>query len=216
MKLSKKIKLSIVAVATVALIAGGVYAYFTSQDSVANEFTTNNEYGVSIFETFESPDNWQPGDEVPKEVKVRNNGTVPAMVRVKLDQEWNTNATPSESLPLKQNGEDVAVINFVNTDKWKKIGDYYYYYHELAAGTDTPLIIDKVTLNPNLTTTVTCNPVINEENHTYFGNCKSSGGYSNAKYTLTVSMESVQTTGLEDTWGVTETAICGSEGCTTS
>lgn len=66
---------------------GGVFAYWTQELLVHNEFKTAR-YDTSIEEKFVPPDNWEPGQEINKDVWITNTGTVPAFVKVVLHQEW--------------------------------------------------------------------------------------------------------------------------------
>lgn len=86
---------------------GGVFAYWTQELSVHNEFRTAR-YDTNIEEKFVSPDNWKPGQEINKDVWISNNGTVPAFSRVVLHQEWirKENVTDSEgNIILPKAGE---------------------------------------------------------------------------------------------------------------
>lgn len=66
---------------------GGVFAYWTQELLVHNEFQTAR-YDTKIEEKFIPPDDWKPGQEVNKDVWVSNQGTVPAFIKVNLHQEW--------------------------------------------------------------------------------------------------------------------------------
>lgn len=66
---------------------GGVFAYWTQELLVHNEFKTAR-YDTNIEEKFVPPDNWNPGQEINKDVWISNNGTVPAFSKVILHQEW--------------------------------------------------------------------------------------------------------------------------------
>ena len=66
---------------------GGVFAYWTQELFVHNKFKTGR-YSTDIEEKFISPDNWKPGQEINKDVWVTNNGTIPAIAKVTLHQEW--------------------------------------------------------------------------------------------------------------------------------
>ena len=68
-------------------VVGGVFAYWTQELLVHNEFKTAT-YDTKIEEEFVPPDNWLPGQEINKDVWVANHGTVPAFIRVVLHQEW--------------------------------------------------------------------------------------------------------------------------------
>ena len=65
----------------------GTWAYFSMNMSVDNEFKTG-KYGTKITEDFTPPDNWVPGVEIGKEVKVTNTGEVPVVVRASLAEIW--------------------------------------------------------------------------------------------------------------------------------
>lgn len=66
---------------------GGVFAYWTQELLVHNEFKTAR-YETNLEEKFVSPDNWEPGQETNKDVWLSNTGTVPAFVKARLHQEW--------------------------------------------------------------------------------------------------------------------------------
>ena len=184
----------------ILLTIGGIYAYWTKYNELFRKYNSYI-YAVSLHEFFNSPTDWRPGEDVAKMVSVKNSGEYPSAVRVKLTESWKNNET-NEELPLQQNSENIAIIHFANPDKWVKIGDYYYYYKQLDPNTETELIIDKVTLNPNVSK-IECNPIRDEVEHTYFGNCKDTSNYNKATYTLEVEMESVQIEGIQAKWGTT-------------
>lgn len=66
---------------------GGVFAYWTQELQVHNEFKTAR-YDTTIEEKFVPPDNWKPGEEINKDVWIANKGTVPVFAKVVLHQEW--------------------------------------------------------------------------------------------------------------------------------
>ncbi len=66
---------------------GGVFAYWTQELLVHNEFKTAR-YETNLEEKFVSPDNWEPSQETNKDVWLSNTGTVPAFVKARLHQEW--------------------------------------------------------------------------------------------------------------------------------
>lgn len=69
------------------VMIGVSWAYWSQEYTVANEFQLGT-YRTGIVEEFESPTNWRPGDQVNKDVEIRNEGTVPVYVQVVLSQEW--------------------------------------------------------------------------------------------------------------------------------
>ena len=68
-------------------LIGGVFAYWTQELQVRNEFKTA-KYDTTIVEEFTAPSEWLPGQEVNKDVSVRNKGTIPVFVRVSIHQKW--------------------------------------------------------------------------------------------------------------------------------
>ena len=80
---------SIIALLLVAIIGivGLTAAYFSNSTSITNEFETS-EYGTDVIETFTSPTGWQPGDETPKVLTVKNTGEVDEAVRIKVEENY--------------------------------------------------------------------------------------------------------------------------------
>jgi len=69
--------------ATAAVIVGGMtFAWFSSKDQVTNRLSAAGNYGTSIVEDFQSPEDWIPGQEINKDVSVVNTGSVDALVRM--------------------------------------------------------------------------------------------------------------------------------------
>lgn len=66
---------------------GGVFAYWTQELIIHNEFKTAR-YETVLEEEFESPDNWCPGEQINKDVWVVNKGKVPVFSKIVLTQEW--------------------------------------------------------------------------------------------------------------------------------
>ena len=89
--MSKK-KLSLVIAAGVLLIAvvGGSLAWFTSQDTKTNHFTTGSisHEIVEDFDTTGPSQDLLPGDEVNKDVWINNTGKSDALLRVKITPQW--------------------------------------------------------------------------------------------------------------------------------
>ena len=133
-ELKQKIK-PIVALMILSFSAfvGATVAYFTSSASFENEFIAG-KYKVVTTEEFESPSNWAPGEEIPKTITTKNEGTIPAAVRVKTEEKW-----------LDENGNDITdqatensvIFNYEDTRKWVKEGEYFYYKYILEPGEKT-------------------------------------------------------------------------------
>ena len=190
-------------------IIGSTIAYYTSNTTFTNEFNTG-KYIIESSETFESPDNWMPGDQTSKQLVVTNQGTIPAAVRVYFEESWiDKDGNP---LPLYVNTNPVSIINFSNNsqDFWYKTCDdlnnsqkYYYYYKVLNPNESTKPIIDSVLFNPNIQ--INDNVVCTNDDETHTQVCTSTfGGYTGGKYTLTVHMETVQYNKYHEIWGSPE------------
>ena len=196
---------SIIALLLVAIIGivGLTVAYFSSSTSITNEFDTS-EYGTDVTETFTSPTGWQPGDETPKVLTVKNTGEVDEAVRIKVEEKWvNKNG---QQLPLTQDGNVAAQINYINEDDWTKVEianeDYYYYYYnyKLSPDEETSELLDKVTFNPLINASTTCTDSIGTNGET-IRSCTSNGnGYDGATYTLKFTIETVQYNKYQEAW----------------
>ena len=195
---NKKTLLGILAITLFVTIAGTL-AYFTDTVNIDNLFTTA-DFNVEAIEEFISPSNWKPGDETSKVVSFKNNSDIAAKVRVKLEEEWISNN--DVMLPLTQNGNRIALINFVNTSNWVKSGEYYYYTGVLNKNDVTPAIINKVTFNPSFVAGTNCHTVGNTTT------CTSTGTeYNEATYKLKLTAEFVQSQVYETEWNITNTEI---------
>ncbi len=200
---------SVVALLLVAIIGivGLTVAYFSNSTSITNEFETS-EYGTDVIETFTSPTGWQPGDETPKVLTVKNTGEVDEAVRVKVEEKWvNKNG---QELSLTQDGNVAALIHYINDSDWTRVDvaneDYYYYYYnyKLAPDEETSELLDKVTFNPLINASTTC--TTSTENGVTTRSCKSNGsGYDGATYTLKFTIETVQYNKYADAWNTGST-----------
>lgn len=86
MKRGKKSLLGLVALAAVAVI-GTSFASWVQELQTGNEFMTAR-YDTKLVEHFNPPDTWRPGMEQEKEVLVSNEGTVPVLAKVVMNQTW--------------------------------------------------------------------------------------------------------------------------------
>lgn len=151
----KRSKLIICAVIGITMLFPGklitkVYAqgkeiarWFTDSDSVTNNFGVAN-IDVEIDEDFTPPTDWSGGNH-EKLVKVENNSTGPALIRITIQKRW---------VDDKENtwAGDVNFIklNFSKNEKklWVDGEDGYFYYNKiLLKGEVTEAILDSVELN---------------------------------------------------------------------
>ena len=171
------------------LVIGVTIAYFSSTASFENIFNTGT-YKLVTTEVFESPDNWMPGDEVSKTITTKNEGTIPAAVRVSYTEQWLDDEDNDITSTID---EGTAIINLDNTSDWTKEGNYYYYKYILNPNETTSSFIKSVTLNPNLNG-VTCTG----EGLTRV--CESTNPATGAKYKLTITKETVQADKYKEVW----------------
>lgn len=66
---------------------GGVFAYWTQEELIHNEFKVA-KYDTKIEEEFKSPDDWLPGTETNKDVWIKNDSSIPIIVKVTIHQSW--------------------------------------------------------------------------------------------------------------------------------
>ena len=149
----KKTILILILVLTIGII-GLTVAYFSNSTSIDNTFTTRG-YGTTTYEDFVSPDNWLPGKTTEKTLTVTNSGNVDEAVRISYIETWTSkNAKDNDQegdLPLKQNNNDVAIINWANTYDWTTVTEngvtYKYYKYKLAPTETTTSLLNSVTFN---------------------------------------------------------------------
>ena len=214
---NKKTIIALGALAVVGLVAGTI-AYFTSEVSFDNVFSTAI-YKTKSTEVFESPDNWVPGQEVPKTVITENQGTVPVAVRVKTTETWKdergNTIDPSVISTIENSLESpkkIAILNLDNTDDWTyDSATNAYYFHRALAKADTTgedPVYDKtnsflksVTLNPSLPVTQDCTTNTDDETHTITKTCSTFiNNLGKATYTLKVTVETVQYDQYKTVW----------------
>jgi len=141
-------------------IAGGTLAYFSDSDSANNEFTVGS-VDITLTET-----NWDaavedelnkdmyPGQTIDKNPVVKNGGTNPAFIRIKvtgLDQ-FGANA------PITVYTGDTA--GALGTDWALHTDGYFYYKKEVAADASTTALFEKIQLPTSLTNNQETSPIV--------------------------------------------------------
>ena len=145
----KKLSALLLAGTLTAGVVGGTFAWFTSQDSVTNEFATGgkNDYdkntGIDIWEKFKEPTNVVPGTTTDKLVQVKNTSTYDQFIRVKITPKWEKDGLDASYLGL--NFVEGSLGN--EQGQWLKDGDYYYYIGKVAGGKFTNTLLESVTLS---------------------------------------------------------------------
>lgn len=130
----KKITTSLMAVALVSSLAVGSLAWFTSQDTITNPFSTGSttdksgriDAGIKIHEDFdkEAAKNVEPGQTVKKKVQVQSTANYDQFVRAKITKEFTYNGkvvdcyveTPTTYENNQHQKVDSEKITFYNSE----------------------------------------------------------------------------------------------------
>lgn len=163
----KKLSALLLAGTLTAGVVGGTFAWFTSQDTVTNQFTTGKtdnddpDAGIKIVEKFNEPDKVLPGDETNKDVQVKNTANYDQFIRVKFEKKFVKVDKDGNRTEIKTDstGEalDASLIELNFTDYLKNTkaegtwfegeDGYYYYIGKVAGGSHTNTLLDSVTLS---------------------------------------------------------------------
>ncbi len=212
---NKKALIALGALAVVGLVAGTI-AYFSSQATFDNVFTTAI-YKTKTEEVFESPDNWTPGTTTPKTITTTNEGNIPVAVRIHYNDGWTTKETQivdghevEVDVPIADPPANAVIINYDNANDWTSQTEsgttYWYYKTSLAPNATTSSFISGVTLNPDLQQTGGCTTTYpageSAASHTQeTKTCTAEiAGLGKATYTLTITVETVQFDKYGDVW----------------
>ena len=153
------------------------YAYFTDSAQSFNNSIQSGNLDVSIIPAGQSGDvtsySFAPGTVIEKKVKIDNTGSLPMYVRAKIDITIDkAGLTNDQKAALVARILSEHLISFnINAENpdWILSGDYYYYKAALAADAEPVLLYSTVIFSPDM------------------GN-----EYTNAKITITVNTEAVQ------------------------
>ena len=146
--MKKKILFLTAVLVCLSIAMTGTLAYFTADD-VAHNVITTGKVNIALQEwadedqtvPFENLEGVMPGNEITKIAIVKNTGTAPAWIRVKIDLAVTKQITDNEVLPLPS---DKVKVN-IDTENWKLGTDGYYYYQKaLDKGAKTEPIFTSV------------------------------------------------------------------------
>lgn len=159
----KKLSALLLAGTLTAGVVGGTFAWFTSQDTVTNQFATagtdepdNPDAGIKIEEEFEKPENVLPGTETNKDVRVKSTAKYDQFIRVKFEKKFiKTNEDGTKTDVTDKLDTSLIELNFTDYLKdtkaegtWFEGEDgYYYYIGKVAGGSYTNMLLDSVTLS---------------------------------------------------------------------
>lgn len=133
--MKKKILFLTAVLICLSIAMTGTLAYFTADD-VAHNVITTGKVNISLQEwanedrtvPFENIEGVMPGNEITKIALVKNTGTAPAWIRVKIDIAV-TKQIDKKTVLLPSN----KVILDIDTENWKPKEDGYYYYQKALA-----------------------------------------------------------------------------------
>ncbi len=188
---NKKSLIAIVALLLVVVV-GATFAYFQTNASFVNVFNTGT-YRVVTTEEFVGPENWAPGQEIPKTITSTNEGTIPAAVRVSYTEQWLKEIDGVETDITNQITNGTVIINLDNTSEWIQEGNYYYYKYILDPTKTTSSFIKSVTLNPNMNGASCTQSGLTQI-------CEASNPALGATYKLTITKETVQADKYQEVW----------------
>lgn len=138
----KKILFILIGLVCIFSLSLSSIAFLTSKDTITNHFKVA-KYDITTKEDFEQTKEWKT-NPIKKEVWIENTGTLPAYVRVKVVPFWKN------GLPITLNGKDTVSLEFENSTKWIKIGDFYYYKKILNPGEKTENLLKDVKVNKDI------------------------------------------------------------------
>ena len=157
-------------------------------------------YQHSIVEKFESPSDWTPNTTTEKTIKVTNNGSISMAVRATYTEKW-INGNGDEISLIDDEGNRASIINF--GDGWQKADDGYYYYGskenltKLNSNETSSSFIESVTFNENIVADLEKDVSSDGQTITYTSSGK---GYDNAKYILTITIDTIQYDQANNIW----------------
>lgn len=143
---NKKFVLGASVALTALMLAAATFAWFSAQDSVDNEFSTGGipKDSVKVWEIFEKPEEWKPGQEVDKKVAVANLGKEAIFVRASFNETISKmKADPTDATNLlvqKFDTEQSGLVPVPTTDyaadsTWQEASAAGYTVTGLPAGT---------------------------------------------------------------------------------
>lgn len=139
-------------------VVGGTLAYFTDSEEAENVFTVG-DVSIKLTEPSWNADGEEsidvyPGEALPKDPTVTNEGANPCFVRIKVE---NLDQFGAKGPITYRTG---YVPNTLGAD-WEQYGDYFYYKHVLEAEktTNTPLF-DSIVMPTGLTGGEEAKPVV--------------------------------------------------------
>lgn len=178
----KKIKI-VMLLLFIIVSVGVTYAYYTSSDTIPNEFFVGDFY-VIIEEEFEEGSSFNRNThEISKKVYVSNKEDAPAIVRVSYNEYMTFDDYDGDPYLYVVNNYDQSGERIVKNwtdgfyDDWIYYNGWYYYKYVLPANTSVQ-ILESITARPEI--------------------------YDEDNYNLDFNLEAVQATpdAVKELWGI--------------
>lgn len=141
--------------ATIIIFTAQTYAYFNDSISSSQNSIAAGTLGVELVEmqngesslvSFIEPVSIMPATSVSKTVRVKNTGTLPIYVRIKIEKTINK---PENEMP--DGWEELISCDFNTIDgPWIYHEGYYYYKVSLDAGSTTAQLFDTISFSKDM------------------------------------------------------------------
>ena len=137
---------------TVLTFTFSTVAYFTDSTSSSGSHISTGDMRVKLVETVDENDLMPngsmrilPGYVVSRELAVKNVGSLPVYVRVRVD----SLITLAAAMQGREGEIDPALVKLnINTTDWELHGDYYYHKNPVVSGNSTAPLFTTVTFDP--------------------------------------------------------------------
>lgn len=148
MKTGKKAAVLPLAVLLSLSFAGLVFGAWM-RGILSENFLTMGSYKASILEKYEEPAHVDPSESVAKRVEVKNEGTVPILVRVSVQKRFGDRKSDGTFVEDTSLDPEVIEIRFHDT-YWTLQDDGWFYYRDILGAQETTKepLMDSFTLSP--------------------------------------------------------------------
>ncbi|MDO4344318.1 MAG: hypothetical protein Q4C50_05885 [Eubacteriales bacterium] len=121
--------------ATAILLGTLVYGYWKTEKRTLNILTMAS-YKAVLTENYQTPGHVDPTQQIKKEVRVKNEGTVDILVRVSVEKEFGERSENGEFRKDDSLNTDVIEIDYNHT-WWEQRKDGWFYYKDVLRAGET-------------------------------------------------------------------------------
>ena len=201
----KKENLFIIIFILVIGVIGSTFAYYKINHApldnvfVASRFDTS--YETEIISNLCMDNEKNKMEEY--NFSIKNTSDKEFMVRLTLEEEWTDNSGNVVSSNMVNN-EKMAIIKFVNSEDWKKLGNYYYYKYSVKPNEETSNLIEGIEITKNYDGTNMCH----YDTNTNVGECtESSFTCETSLFRGKIKLDVIQTEDYEEVWNVDDQTV---------